>query len=110
MKKGPFKMRGFSGFKDSPAKIDLTRKKTVPMEGAPGGDDDYKPGQKKIIKKKKTLVSPPVAGPKVPKTQKTKTKTTTMTKGSTIFGMPVKNVLSNIRAAQTFGLSKLFEK
>ena len=90
MKKGPFKMKGFSGFKDSPAKIDLTRKKTVPMEGAPGGDDDYKSG--KIIKKQKSFGQPLAPGPKVLKEDKPKT---TMTKGPTIFGKPAGQQIKN---------------
>jgi len=35
--------------------IDLTRKKTIPMEGAPGGNPNYKPTLKKNVVKKKVV-------------------------------------------------------
>ena len=75
--KTPFKLRSgntssFKNIGSSPAKqeqrIDLKRKKTVPMEGAPGGDPDYKPQLKELKHRKKTLVHRRNPGPKSPST------------------------------------------
>tara|TARA_R110001592_G_C12676708_1_gene704165 strand:- start:105 stop:497 length:393 start_codon:yes stop_codon:yes gene_type:complete len=58
-----FKMMG-----SSPVKIDLTKKKTPPMVGAPGGDPNFKIGLKKLKNTKKNLVHKRNTGPLSPST------------------------------------------
>lgn len=75
---------------------DLIRKKTIPMEGAPGGDPTYKPTLKKTVVKKK-LPNKKMVKRKVVKKKTLKNKNIVDTKLKNVVPMLKKKVKQKVK-------------